>query len=628
MLKKTMRIATNHRLAAGFIAGSVFFIYFLSMGRYVTFIDCGELAAVCATTGIAHPTGYPLFTLLGRIFCFIPIDPRILLRLNLLSTIFSAGAVFCFYFIIHHLINSELSGSLQKKIQPSIMLFALAGSLLLGFSRTFWSQAVIIEVYSLHTLFITLVILLLLKSFKSFYINRFDILLAYVFGLSFSNHMTTILLVPATIYLYFFRWNRSKKDKKFLLHTCMLLVPFLLGLSIYLYLPIRASQPILLNWGDPDNWFNFINHISGKQYRVWMTFSGETATKQLTHFFELLPGEMALIPLLIAPLGMWFMWRNMKNTFITTFILFITCIAYSINYDIHDIDSYFLLAFMITTLWATFGLVKIYLYLYHKPRHIHLIFATVTLTVAVIPLFWHISKINQNSNTFVRNYTQNMLHAIEDNGVVLSYQWDYFVAPFLYLQHVERRRPDIALIDKELLRRSWYFEMIEKIVPKLTRDTRAEIDAFLKELYKFEHDLPYDPGIIQTRFERMILKFIQVAMSYGRPVYVTHEIEPEFTKGYVRIPHGPLYRLGLKEEFIPAPEPGGYWTHDFRPGNFRANTWTEKGRFFTREMFFLTGLYLMNYQQDEAARDYFRLVLEIDPNHATAEQELEKINSQ
>ena len=51
----------------------VFIIYIITLAPSVVEIDSGELSTVQATLGIAHPTGYPLFTLVGFIFSKIPL---------------------------------------------------------------------------------------------------------------------------------------------------------------------------------------------------------------------------------------------------------------------------------------------------------------------------------------------------------------------------------------------------------------------------------------------------------------------------------------------------------------------------------------------------------------------------
>ena len=77
-----------------------FVVYLRTLAPTVGFIDSGELAAVACTLGIAHPTGYPLFTLLGWMFSRLPTAAEEIVRLNMMAALFcAAGIVFFFHFL-------------------------------------------------------------------------------------------------------------------------------------------------------------------------------------------------------------------------------------------------------------------------------------------------------------------------------------------------------------------------------------------------------------------------------------------------------------------------------------------------------------------------------------------------
>ena len=88
-------IQKYYYILTGFIA---FVFYLLTIAPSVIQIDTGELAAVQCTLGIAHPTGYPLFTILGYIFSLIPLPLSKIFQMNLLAAIYCAVAVSVFTF--------------------------------------------------------------------------------------------------------------------------------------------------------------------------------------------------------------------------------------------------------------------------------------------------------------------------------------------------------------------------------------------------------------------------------------------------------------------------------------------------------------------------------------------------
>jgi hypothetical protein len=543
----------NRHTIGAMLAVLALAVYLKTLAPTVTFIDSGELASDVSVLGIAHPTGYPLFTLLGWLFVHIPLGLRPIFQLNVLAAILCASALFIFFQCFVLLLSSSFAEGrtpLAQKSRPKIstLIPVVTGTLTLGFSETYWSEALSIEVYSLHLLLLSLVLFLFLKSLQeggspthlevegsSSQASWYGF--AFVLGLSFANHMTTILLIPGLLYLFFVVYRFSRRAWLKLLYAAL---PFLLGLSVYVYLPIRAAQHPVLNWGDPSSFERFLWHVAGKQYRVWILSSTETAIKQLKYFIAAFPSEFAYAPLVLAVIGLMDLYRSSRKVLYFTAILFLSCLLYSINYDIHDIDSYFLLAYIAVVVWVVFG-ARAFLHFGFRPRRL-LLSSLVCLLIGLTPLSLHYERVDESSDYTVEDYTRNVFDSFEKNALVLSYQWDYFVSSSYYAQLVEGYRSDVTVVDKELLRRSWYFRQLEHKHPQLIEHSRREVNAFLKELYKFEHGLPYDPAMIEARYQVMIQSFLVKHYSSG-PVYATPEIEGEYTRGFQKVPSGLAFRL-------------------------------------------------------------------------------------
>ncbi len=534
-----------------------FGVYLATLAPGLTFIDSGELSAVACTLGIAHPTGYPLFTLLGWIFAHLPFPGEEVFRLNLMAALFCAAGVFVFFQLMVQLLLLTGSGTSKGEAGKGRSMIAAGGaSLILAFSETYWAQATAVEVYSLHILLISL---LLFSFFRAYAVHmsadegqasrehasKLWLMFAFVAGLAFTNHMTTVLLAPALLYLFFavHRFGRQT-----FLALGRMAVPFLLGLSVYLYVPIRGSQEPLFNWGDPVTLERFVSHLRGKQYSVWIFSSAETASRQFLYFLRSLPEEFAFVGLLLAVFGLLDLFRRHTRLLGATGILFLTCLVYSVNYDIHDIDSYFLLAYFVIAVWSGFGFFSILGWKVVRSGRQGLL-VLVTLVCSLVPLVFHFADRDESRNFLVEDYAENMFRSIDRNGLVLSYQWDFWVSASYYLQYVNGLRPDVTVVDKELLRRSWYLKELEGRYPWLIEGSRKEVDAFLPELKKFEEGRPYDPRVIQGRFEDLIRSFF--LNNSDRPLYVTGEIEPEFTRGFERVPEGLAFRLSRSEEFQP-----------------------------------------------------------------------------
>jgi hypothetical protein len=295
-------------------------------------------------------------------------------------------------------------------------------------------------------------------------------------------------------------------------------------------------------------------HLTGKQYRVWIFSSSEAAWRQLSVFVQGLPAEFAVIGLVLAAVGVAGLWRSSRQLMYALGLFFVVCVVYAINYDIHDIDSYFLLAYCCVGLLAGVGLLVAGSWWAKVTGWKGWIVGAMLVAPGLISLGAHYGAVDQSRNFLVEDYTRNVFRSVQPGGVVLSYQWDFWVSASYTLQYVRGERTDVTVVDKELLRRSWYLTELEVRHPAFMARSRTQVEAFRKELYKFEHDLPYDGAVIETRYVAMIRSMLEQSMETG-PVYVTPEIEDQFTQGYQKVPEGLVFRLVPGSAFIPVAEP-------------------------------------------------------------------------
>lgn len=541
------------------IALFVWVIYLTTMNPTVSFIDCGELAAVCSMLGVAHPTGYPLFTLLGRLFVMLPFGQEEIFQLNLMSAFFVASSIGIFFRLLIEFRASSLLFRAKKQNRDAqaataYALSAISIALSFAFVSTVWAQSVALEVYSLHLFLIGLILLTFVRGMAELnedtkLIPRSLILCAFISGLSFANHMTTILLVPGLSILFFrvFGWGKDS------LFRALKMIPFFfVGLSVYIYLPIRSSSGVPLNWGFTGEFERFLWHITGKQYRSWIFSGFESASKQFKYFLENFENEYHLFFLVFVVLGIWYLWNQARRLLMFVIVLFLSCVLYAINYDIHDIDSYFLLAFLSVGVVITFGLSFVIEWILKNRSKLSYPLAMLVLVVLpLIQLNYHRSLVDESDNQLTKDYVSNVFTSLEQNALVLTYQWDYFVSPALYYQHIGRIRKDVTILDKELFRRSWYFKQLQRTNPKIIEKSKEKIDLFLRELHKFEHKETYIPSVIELRFNEMINDIISKALE-ERPVYLGNEIEPHFAGDYVRHPEGIMQRIGaiLREQNV------------------------------------------------------------------------------
>jgi hypothetical protein len=385
-------------------------------------------------------------------------------------------------------------------------------------------------------------------------------------GLGSTNHMSTIMLVPAFIFIFFKQpgesWDFSTSRIKFGL---LLLITFILPLSLYIYLPLRSSSLPEFNWGWVHRGFDyFLYHVQGKQFQEWMGFTkilkaifgsseiGLSATfkevseiwnKNSEIFFRLLPGQLAWIGLLSLILGFYVTYKINKTFFFFIAFVIIFCIAIAFNYPIHDIDSYFSTAYIGLIIFSSIGL---YWFADKYNRIIPFLFA-----LPLLQLIMNFSENDRSDDVTVKEYTQFIANNLEPNAVILSSQWDYWLSAFWYKQRIEGLREDVTIIDKELLRRTWYLPHLKLLYPKAINPCNDAINSYKEQLELFEHGKPYNPAEIQKRFISMINCIID--QNYNkRPIYITADIfmsdgnqnvDDDIGKDYNKIPVGFVIKL-------------------------------------------------------------------------------------
>lgn len=550
----------------------VFIIYLFTLAPSVIQIDSGELAAVQSTLGIAHPTGYPLFTITGYLFLKLPLPFTKIYQANLLAAIWCALSVIVFIKVFELLLKNLSNKSVLQKTKQRMkvletgittdqkIIAAIAGGFYLAFSKTFWMQSTSVEVYSLQIFLFTLIIFATLRAYFSTtgkYSDWIYVGLALAFG--FANHMTTLLTLPFAAILFFMKEKFNKSSFKKISVTAAASLPVLF--VIYLYLPLRAAANPAINWGNPVNFENFWRHFTGKQYQVWLFTSVEAAGKQFKYFLSNFPSEFAYAGLLLGIAGIVFLFKRDKKLFTALTATFIFAILYSINYDIVDIDSYFLLAYIIFPLFIAFGFIQLMMFLKTKAVKENYALGIVGL-LCFVPLVINRSEVSQSGVYAFEDYTKAIISSTEPNSLIFSYQWDYFISPSYYFQNVEGFRKDAVIIDKELLRRSWYYNQIKQNHPDVLKKIDPESNAFIEAVKPFERDQVFDPNIIEQNYRsvmtNLIGKNIEERNCYvGLELFQNEMQRGEFTlpQGYQIVPHLLTFKVVKGNEYVPAPDP-------------------------------------------------------------------------
>ena len=506
-------------------------------------IDGGELSAVAHRLGIAHPTGYPLWTVAARLASIVPIGPTVPWRLGLLSCAAGIAAI--------ALLAPILTRGGNALTGAAVLL--LAGSL-----PVFLDAVRSPEVYGLSLLFLAMLLRLAWEAVRgSVPHDRAVILGAFLVGLGSGVHMTLVLAVPALLFLAY--RARSRLSAR----TWFLALAFaLLGRTIYAYLPIRSAAEPPFDWGNPQTWRALNAHVFAWQYRVWMLESAEAFTKNLRLFGSTTWKAFSIL-LLLLPVGLVSLARRDRTAMIASMILFASFLGYSLVYSIHDISLYFLPAHLVVLFWIAMGAFALVDWLAARrsgaaPRAAErrgdrsaTAAAAVMAIIVLVPaaLSWRANaSLARREAHAAESYARSLLESLPPRAILLSRNWDVVVSPILYLQDIRGLRTDVTVFDQEHFRRSWYQPLLARTIPDLagTEAARRESAEFLRLLAPFEAGQPFERDALQAAYERMIHAIVDADPS--RPFFATADVEPPIVRTYRAEPFGLAFRMHRPNE--------------------------------------------------------------------------------
>jgi hypothetical protein len=171
-------------------------------------------------------------------------------------------------------------------------------------------------------------------------------------------------------------------------------------------------------------------------------------------------------------------------------------------------------------------------------------------------------EVNQSDTYTFEDYTKAILSSTDQNSIILSYLWDYFVSASYYYQYVEGFRRDVVVIDKELLRRSWYYHQIATDHPGVIAGLKTDIDLFKNALVPFERDEDYNRNLLESLYRKimtdLVSKNIETRSFYFPPEIAENELRNgqfKLPKGYTYVPDLLLYKVVKTNEYVPAADP-------------------------------------------------------------------------
>jgi hypothetical protein len=486
-------------LVAGALA---FLIYTLTSPAGISWEHSGEdgpeFAAVAKVFGIAHPTGYPLFTLLTRVASIGAAENawRVQLFVNLCAAIAVAMSFLFFW---------RVAGS---------RVGAAIGAALLAISPIWWAQATIIEVYPLHLAFMAGLFYLALSPGGW---PRRLLLLAWVGGLALVHHRMAAIAAPSLAVLAGAALWRHRPIRWGYVAMAVPLV--LLPLSLYLVLLIRSQFDPALDWGNPETWGQLGWVARGEQYRFRMFHEPLSAFAERARVaaFEVMPAQFGVSALGLSLIGLVAFRRRGGAAAWWSLVVYLllSLVAYA-GYDIPDPDAYTLPMTFVLAAFAALGAAWLLERRWFGGRWAGALVAVALLAFPAsrLPALWRTTTLHDDRGA--EEYAREALALLPEKAVVLS-DGDGRSFSLWYRQAVNGDW-DKAIVYRLLLVWPWYHENLRGHHPDLAL-----------------------PPVTRSVLENG-RQFVTMNLAAGHAVYTT-TVDEWLADGWSAAPEGRLFRV-------------------------------------------------------------------------------------
>jgi hypothetical protein len=424
------QMRSSATLAAVAVFGIALVVYLRTLLPGPSVGDWAEMQWIPARLAIPHPTGYPLYVLIGKAFSLIPIG-SLGFRAELLSAVAAAGAAGTTV-----LIASRLG------VRPVI---ALAAGLALAFTGELWLEATFSEMNGLHLLLMAAVIhrALVWRAERR---DRDLLLGAFLAGLSMSNHVLAVTVVPIVIVFVLIDARARLRERPILLIQAAGLA--LLGLTPYLFIPIRALFGPAAIYGRFLTWDGVTGLVSGADLRGQMHFgSVESLAKTwngIPAVIEQFRDRSHLAFVVLAGIGA--LIQLVRDRWLAVMLILIVAVNlyFFANY-VGDLDHYLLVTWLACAIWLAVGLETILAWLQrHRPALAGEPGpALLALVLPIVIVVGNWTAYDQSRNHDGQRFADSVFAALPQDAVLLTY-WDALTT--LGYEHcVEGRRPDVAM---------------------------------------------------------------------------------------------------------------------------------------------------------------------------------------
>ena len=541
-------------LIAACLATAAAVLYGSTVCRTLFWGDSAEFTVVFSRLDIAHPTGYPLLTLLGKLFSLLPFG-NVAFRVNLLGTACGIAACVLVYLLSRGLGLGRPAGAF--------------GAALFAVSLQLWDQSTAIEVYALHAGLTAALFLAAFAYSREPSRQRF-LGTAALWGLSFTNHLTTLWSGPALAWLFWCGWRTNARPAPWRpgrRDWWLAAAAFTACLTLYLYLPLRSWQGVLFDHGQPSSLGRLLYHVTGRQFQYRMFVSPDAGLyKECTEFASQLSDQFTPWLLPLPAIGLLSLWLRDRRAAVALVLLAGANLAFDLNYHIPDKEGYFLPVYLVAALLAAEGfeaLVKLAPWRDRGARA-----AACALAAALLlPTFANWPRNDKSGDRSLPEFTSALLGSVPSDSLIVADD-QFLVWSTAHAQLVEGRFTDRLLVTDYLLCLPWYISHLRRHYPQLV--VPATVDELVaRRNEEVARAKGWEIGDLSQRYvERIARTIIEANLPRRRVFYNFHDFEERKEwNGLPVLNRGLTYELFEPGRPLPSAEP---WAVDYPdPARYR-----------------------------------------------------------
>ncbi len=464
------RLKRRDWLIAGVVALVSLALYVATACPTIYVGDSAELAAAAAVFGVAHPPGYPLYTMVtGLLVKLLPGDPAAMA--NVASGLYGALAIGGVFLFVRRL-------GARRTV-------AGFGAAVLALGSSYWRQCTAAEVYSFD-IFLLLVVWHCSVSLARSRASKSPTLvlaLGLVVGLWLGHRPVNLLYLPSVGLLCWAMGSFALLRRR--------LRWFVAGLAVaalpYLYLPLASAADPLIDVGDPASWERFWVVITGAPYGRHL-FGGTLglAWHRLGQYFVALPGQLS-VGLLAAVVGsVWWVRRTGRpRTVAFALLLLVACnLGLVAAYDVLDIDAFFLPSLAALAVLSSLGAQFVFDRWANgwSQRRLKLTGAAIVLAGLIgLPVNYRSNDLSDHR--FAQYFAEDLLASVSPNALLVV-NGDTTIHGLWYLQAVGHHSPNVIVLSLGHVH-SWYFEQLRTRHPDAAWPTGADSVDPRKVVTKF-----------------------------------------------------------------------------------------------------------------------------------------------